>query len=351
MPVFRICGLAGLALAALSAALLARAFGLAMWVVALLWCEAVLAGWAVAVMEKLVRGREVLVYFHHQFAVLGLSWITLMALGQPALPYLDVAAISLGVFLACGRVGCFLAGCCHGRPHRWGIRYQCSHTEGRVADCLDEVRLLPVQLVESGWVVISVLLAILLRDRPGSSLSIYLGAYAAGRFWFEFLRGDAGRPYFTRLSEAQWTSLATLALLLALGGFGLLPMYWWQAAALLSVAAVPRGDRLLFGAAHVQEIAQALAMALDQTSAAGRLYIAETSLGLRISASTVHEDDRTFDVFSFSREGRPMAGATVRRLAALAARLRRWDRPAEVAGGNRGVYCVLIPQTGGGHAV
>ena len=351
MPVFRVCGSAGLALSALAAALLARAFGLSVWAIALLWCQALLAGWCLAVVEKVVRSREALVYYHHQFAVLGLSWITLMALGMPVLPYLDVAALSLGVFLACGRLGCFQAGCCHGRPHRWGVRYHSSHTEGRVAVCLDGVRLAPVQLMESGWVMISVLLAILLRNGPGSSLSIYLGAYAAGRFWLEFLRGDASRPYFARFSEAQWTSLATLALLLAAGAFGLLPLYWWQAAALLSVAAVPRGDRVLFGAAHVHEIAQALTIALEQSTAAGRLYVAETSLGLRISASTVREDDRTLDVFSFSREGRPLAGPTARQLATLAARLRQWDQPAEMAGGNRGVYCVLIPQTGGGHAV
>ena len=31
-------------------------------------------------------------------------------------PYLDATALGLGAFLACGRVGCTLAGCCHGRP-------------------------------------------------------------------------------------------------------------------------------------------------------------------------------------------------------------------------------------------
>jgi hypothetical protein len=39
----------------------------------------------------------------------------LLAMGIPLLPHLDVLAVALCRFLAAGRVGCTLVGCCHGR--------------------------------------------------------------------------------------------------------------------------------------------------------------------------------------------------------------------------------------------
>src|SRR5262249_55503781 len=46
-------------------------------------------------------------------AVLGLAWG----------PHLDLLALALPLFLTFVRAGCFLGGCCYGRPCRWGCLY------------------------------------------------------------------------------------------------------------------------------------------------------------------------------------------------------------------------------------
>jgi prolipoprotein diacylglyceryltransferase len=40
---------------------------------------------------------------------------------EPIIPYLDVTILVIGIFLVCGRIGCLMVGCCHGKPHRWGV--------------------------------------------------------------------------------------------------------------------------------------------------------------------------------------------------------------------------------------
>jgi phosphatidylglycerol:prolipoprotein diacylglycerol transferase len=64
------------------------------------------------------------------------------ALGVPIGTFLDVTAPGLLFGMAVGRVGCFFAGCCHGRPtsSRWGIW----SSDRRVG-----VRRIPTQLLES----------------------------------------------------------------------------------------------------------------------------------------------------------------------------------------------------------
>jgi hypothetical protein len=50
-------------------------------------------------------------------------------------------------------------------------------------------------------------LVLLEPHRPGQAAALYLGGYAVGRFVLELFRGDAARPYWLGVSEAQWTSL------------------------------------------------------------------------------------------------------------------------------------------------
>src|SRR6185295_14797847 len=46
------------------------------------------------------------------------AWIVARACRRPLLPALDAIAPAFVLALAAGRVGCFLAGCCWGRPTR-----------------------------------------------------------------------------------------------------------------------------------------------------------------------------------------------------------------------------------------
>lgn len=118
----------------------------------------------------------------------------------------DILVPSLLLAQAFGRLGCFSAGCCHGREAAWGIAF--THS----LSAPNGVPLIPVQLFESGFALL-VMSAILIfrpeRKRSGILLPIYLMAYATGRFFLEFFRGDIGRE-IGKLSSSQLISLLIL---------------------------------------------------------------------------------------------------------------------------------------------
>jgi phosphatidylglycerol:prolipoprotein diacylglycerol transferase len=103
---------------------------------------------------------------------------------------------------AIGRVGCFLNGCCYGRPtESWcGVVFPQQGTP-----------VLPTQLFEAaGLAALYPLLRSAQRrsgTRPGDVLGVYLVAYGLLRFAIEFLRGD---------QTAAWAGL-TLQQLISIG--------------------------------------------------------------------------------------------------------------------------------------
>ena len=211
---YRICGSAGYLLAVLFASVLARHAGLSELVVLALAATGVPVFLAVVMATKILTGEERIVYYHHQIAVLLAAGLLLRTIGRPLLPYLDVTALGLGVFLACGRIGCLLVGCCHGRPRTWGVRYGRSHAAAGLPAELVGVPLFPVQAVESLWVLSVVAAGTVIFWRggaAGAALGWYVAAYGAGRFALEFARGDAGRPQRRGLSQPQWISMLLVA--------------------------------------------------------------------------------------------------------------------------------------------
>jgi prolipoprotein diacylglyceryltransferase len=97
--------------------------GLALWVMFAIVPLAILIFLMLAMATKMVVGDETLVYYHQEIAVISGIGLFLRALHQPVLPYVDIAILGIGVTLAFGRIGCVLAGCCYGRPFKWGVRY------------------------------------------------------------------------------------------------------------------------------------------------------------------------------------------------------------------------------------
>ncbi len=124
---FRFCGCIGLALSTLLAMGLVMWQGLSSWVMAGVTVASVLVFFGLAMAAKIVTGEESLTYYHHQVAVIIVTILLLWLLHQPILPHLGVTILGVGLFLACGRVGCLMVGCCHGRPHRWGVCYREEH--------------------------------------------------------------------------------------------------------------------------------------------------------------------------------------------------------------------------------
>ncbi len=104
-----------------------------------------------------------------------------------------------------GRIGCFFAGCCYGRPYK-GLG---AVTFPEDSQALPGVELFPVQLVEAGLVLIVaiVLIYLIVKKKFYYSIELYLIAYSVIRFVLEFLRYDAVRGEAFGLSTSQWISI------------------------------------------------------------------------------------------------------------------------------------------------
>jgi hypothetical protein len=267
--------------------------------------------------------------------------------------------MGLGLFLACGRIGCTMVGCCHGRPHGWGVRYREEHAESGFAAPLVGVRLFPIQLIESIWVgcTVAVGIALILSDAPpGSALAWYSILYGVARFGFEFVRGDV-RPYRGPFSEAQWTTLVLMSGTVAAELTGVLPFHVAHvtvtaalALAMLGVAILERPSGRLLRGPHVQEVARLLALA-RAAGRSGEVQLGETSLGLRLSASTLRQEPTPLDLVAFSWRPRTLEDDDARRLALLIARLQRHQGESELLKGKGGVFHILFPRDGSVHAV
>jgi phosphatidylglycerol:prolipoprotein diacylglycerol transferase len=133
----------------------------------------------------------------------------------------DAAAPGLALGACLARVGCFLGGCCWGRPTAsfLGVHFPDGHPGRDVLLPGDPRGLHPTQLyLAAAALGIAILLLVLRRQgagRPGSRFRLAATLYAVTVFGVEFLRGDTGRWFAAGLSHSQWISLAILAASLA----------------------------------------------------------------------------------------------------------------------------------------
>jgi phosphatidylglycerol:prolipoprotein diacylglycerol transferase len=122
------------------------------------------------------------------------------------------AAPSIIFAHAFGRIGCLMAGCCHGSitDSRWGILM---HGDEGFA------RYVPIQLFEA--IFLFALFALLFARAAKSkkyNLPIYMIAYGVWRFAIEFARGDyRGSTLTDAISPSQ-----LIAILMVLGGIAVI---------------------------------------------------------------------------------------------------------------------------------
>lgn len=366
---FQVCGYTGLAFAVALGAGLTVYRGLSLAVLGVVVLTACATFFALAMATKIVLGEERLIYYHHEIAILAMVTLVLRLLGQPVLAYLDVTLLGVGTFLLCGRVGCFMVGCCHGRPHPFGVCYRQEHADAGFARSLVGVRLFPIQLVESAWVLatVTVGVAMVLRGAaPGEALAWYVVVYDVGRFGFEFARGDASRPYRAGFSEGQWTSLLLMLVVVAAEVRGAIPLRPWHLAAAagmvgtMVVVAVHRRLRRdarhrLLSAAHIREVAEALQLLSAQGDAtpAGVGWVvnmADTSGGLRISAGRVQALEGEVQHYTLSATDGQLREVDAGAVADLLLRLRHQCLRGQVLRGNEGVFHLVIgPSEAPGH--
>ena len=142
------------------------------------------------------------------------AWWFLRKHQMPALATCDAFAPGLAMGHAIGRLGCFAAGCCFGKPtdHFWGVTFTNPLAQQLVGTPLNQA-LQPTQLIESGaeLIIFGILTWMFARKKfDGQILGAYLFLYGIARFLIEFLRGDPGRggPYFGgALSGTQLISI------------------------------------------------------------------------------------------------------------------------------------------------
>ncbi len=108
----------------------------------------------------------------------------------------DTFAPSLAIGHAVGRLGCFSAGCCYGKPSEglpWAVTFLDPESLARIG-----IPLHPTQLYESMGEFTNFLILITLRKHQsfkGQLLLTYIMLYSMLRFVVEFFRGDEYRGF------------------------------------------------------------------------------------------------------------------------------------------------------------
>lgn len=128
----------------------------------------------------------------------------------PIFGMLDIMGITTCIVHIFGRMGCFMAGCCHGKP--WDGPLAVTFTDAHSLASPLQTALHPTQLYSA--TMIGIILIILLRIKkrqafPGQIFLSYLILYATGRAIIEIFRGDISRGFIIDgyISHSQFISL------------------------------------------------------------------------------------------------------------------------------------------------
>ena len=118
---------------------------------------------------------------------------------------LSMAPCAITVAHAFGRVGCFFAGCCYGKPTDSVLGVQFPHLAYKVH---------PTQLYEAVFlfVLFAVCAALLFKWRFRYNMTVYLIAYGIFRFVLEFWRGDHRGELLSFISPSQFWSILMVVL-------------------------------------------------------------------------------------------------------------------------------------------
>jgi hypothetical protein len=369
---FHICACTGLTLAISLAIALGTHQGLSHWVIAGLTLSAMATFLGLVVVTKIIIGDEEITLYHHEIAVMVVAALWLGILRQPILRSLDVMILGIGTFLACGRIGCLMVGCCHGRPYPWGVSYRREHASAGFTPYYVGIRLFPIQALESLWVFGIVLVGSILVPSgrpPGTALAWYVITYGIGRFCFECMRGDPARPYFWGFSQSQWITLLLMGCVVWAELFGIMPVHQWHAEAtaclvlvMIAIAVRRRFQKTakhrLLHPRHVKEVADVVDLlsslttestAIPRWTSTSRrnsipesIHIGCTSLGVQISATKNWSTAGCTHHFALSYREGGMTEETARILVRLILQLKQTTGSSEFLTGHGDVFHLLI---------
>ena len=155
---------------------------------------------------------------------------------MPPLGTCDAFAPGLALGHAIGRLGCFAAGCCYGKPthHFWGVTFT-SRFANEIAGTPLGTPLEPTQLFESAVELANfIFLMWLLKRRKfdGQIIGAFMFIYGVARFFLEYIRDDPGRGSVFG-GAMSGTQLIAIGLVIA-GG-----LIWWLRPGAKRLAAQP----------------------------------------------------------------------------------------------------------------
>ncbi len=160
-----------------------------------------------------------LTFYGGVLAALPLSYIYARAKKIPFWALADLAAPAFALGLGLGRIGCFLSGCCFGKPSDlpWAVRFPPHSFAGYVFDC----PIHPTQLYESvfGFACFGLLLFLSRRRHfTGSLICLFIGLYGAWRLVVDFWRYyESTQVWALGLTNNQWISVMMMAAAVATG--------------------------------------------------------------------------------------------------------------------------------------
>ncbi len=174
--------------------------------------------WYLQYPDKLLGGSGFVFYGSLLLAIPAMLWF-FKKNKLPSYRMLDVMAGVTCLVHMFGRIGCFMAGCCYGRPSAGLFAVTFTHPACQARPL--HTPLFPSQLAEAAYIgLVFLLLLVIYKKRSfyGQVFLVYLVLYATGRFVLEYFRGDASRGFVWDgyLSNAQLISLVLIVAVLYL---------------------------------------------------------------------------------------------------------------------------------------
>ena len=162
----------------------------------MIFCAGFVGGKVLFFLEKplfyYANPKLILSHFASGYVFYGSFIFCILAIGYylkkkriPVLPMLDILAITTLIVHGIGRLGCFFAGCCYGKPtdHLFGVVFPLSNN----------VSVHPTQLYEATILLLIMIFLLYLKKHKqfnGQIFILYLSLYAISRTIMELFRGD-----------------------------------------------------------------------------------------------------------------------------------------------------------------
>jgi Prolipoprotein diacylglyceryl transferase len=362
-PAYQVCGYTGLVAAILLSAALATRIGLSLRVTSVLVFAAALTFLGLVMATKIILGEERIIFYHHFIGITlvasGLAWL----MGEPVLPYADVTVLCVGMFLAFGRVGCMMVGCCHGRACSLGILYGPRHAAVGFTPDLVGVRLFPIQAVGALCVFLIAVAGCRFFGSgyaQGEALAWFIATYGPARFCLELARWRPPDYFYLGLTQPQWTSVVLVLFTTGAELRGILPFQSWHVAmaiclilssiALISRWLLQKTDRYkILHPSHVKELAEATEAATRLATSGAfdskrGVQVSCTSVGIQVSASKL--EGMAGDVYHYALSYRngALSKRTEKAIADLILKTSHPSASYELIRARSGVMHLLIHQ-------